>query len=310
MSETQQALIIQGRPIGSRELDQVRQLLANHPDWHRRRLSQELARLWNWRNGVGRFKDMAARSLLLKLEQRGWITLPPRLCRPGNRMRPQSPLPLERLPSPPILQAPLATLLPLTLLEVSTQAGSGPRAHWQRLLQAYHYLGHRSWVGENLQYLVCDRHERPLACLLFGAAAWQCAARDRFIGWAASRRAGHLHLLANQSRFLIPPWVQVPQLATHVLSRVTRRLSRDWQAKYGHPIYLLETFVEGPRFAGIAYQAANWLCVGQTQGRTRQNRPDGVPYQAPRKAIYVYPLHPDFRERLQGVTPIPIHPPD
>jgi hypothetical protein len=155
-------------------------------------------------------------------------------------------------------------------------------------------------VGENLQYLVSNHQGRPLACVLFGAAAWQCADRDEYIGWNTATRGQGLHLIANNSRFLIAPWVRVPSLASHLLSRIARRLSRDWQRKYGHPIYLLETFVQRDRFAGSCYRAANWRRVGQTKGRSRQNRPDGRPYRLPIKDIYLYPLHPRFEQRLQG----------
>ena len=146
---------------------------------------------------------------------------------------------------------------------------------------------------------------RPLACVLFGAAAWQCAARDRHIGWDSSVRAQNLHLIANNTRFLILPWVRVPHLASHVLSRIAKRLSHDWQAKYGHPLYLLETFVERDRFTGAAYRAANWICVGQTKGRTRQDRPDGTWHQTAIKDVYVYPLQRGFRRHLQDQTPTP-----
>lgn len=147
--------------------------------------------------------------------------------------------------------------------------------------------------------------------MLFGAAAWQCANRDEYIGWDAATRCQGLHLIANNTRFLIPPWVRVPLLASHLLSRIAGRLSRDWQGKYGHPIYLLETFVQRDRFAGSCYRAANWLRVGQTKGRSRQNRPDGRPYRLPLKDIYLYPLHPCFRQRLQGhcAQPLSINPP-
>ena len=148
--------------------------------------------------------------------------------------------------------------------------------------------------------------------MLFGAAAWQCADRDRHVGWDAPTRAQHLHLLTNNTRFLIPAWVRVPHLASHVLSQVTRRLSRDWQSKYGHSIYLLETFVQRDRFAGTCYRAANWVCVGQTKGRSRQDQANGTHYQVPLKDIFVYPLHPRFREWLQGKLPTqtPIQPYD
>ena len=201
----------------------------------------------------------------------------------------------------------LSSLLPLQIGEVSRLAR--PRALFENLLHRHHYLSYRSPVGENLQYLVSDRHGRPVGCVLFGAAAWQCADRDEYIGWDAATRGQGLHLIANNTRFLIPAWVRVPSLASHLLSRVARRLSRDWQDKYGHPIYLLETFVERDRFAGSCYRAANWQCVGQTKGRSRQNRPDGRPYRLPIKDVYLYPLHPHFRPRLAGLEGNSAQPP-
>ena len=292
--------VIQGRHIAATELEQVRHLLAVHPDWSRRCLSQHLATLWNWRNPVGQLKDMAARTLLLKLEQRGWIALPPRRQVPSNRMRhKRMPTPQELVPESP-LWADLETLLPLEIHEVSTPADTRQRALFENLLHRHHYLSYRSPVGENLQYLVSDGQGRPLACVLFGAAAWQCADRDESIGWDAATRRQSLPLIANHSRFLILPWVRVPSLASHLLSRITRRLSDDWQRKYGHPIYLLETFVQRDRFAGRCYRAANWRRVGQTKGRSRQNRPDGRPYQLSIKDVYLYPLHPRFAQRLQS----------
>lgn len=300
--------VIQGRHIAAADLEQVRQLLAEHPDWSRRRLSQHLATLWNWRNLVGQLKDMAARTLLLKLEQRGWIVLPPRRQVPSNRMR-HKPMPTSpELVGESALRADLGTLLPLEISEVSTLAGTRQRALFEHLLHRHHYLSYRSPVGENLQYLVSDHQGRPLACVLFGAAAWQCADRDEHIGWNAAMRGQGLHLIANNSRFLIAPWVRVPSLASHLLSRIARRLSRDWQRKYGHPIYLLETFVQRDRFAGRCYRAANWRRVGQTKGRSRQNRPDGRRYRLPIKDVYLYPLHPRFAQRLQLPSLNPPHP--
>lgn len=307
--------IIQGRPIGVGELEQVRQLLATHPDWSRWRISQQLAMLWNWRNGVGQLKDMAARTLLLKLEQRGLIVLPARRLAPPNRMQPKLGRPMqmqmpgiEPITSQTPITDPLRTLAPLTFIECSQarKAAAGQRALFNALLRQHHYLSHTSTVGENLQYLVTDIQGRPLACVLFGAAAWQCADRDRHIGWESAVRAQNLHFIANNTRFLILPWIRVPQLASHVLSRIARRLSGDWQAKYGHPIYLLETFVQRDRFTGACYKAANWVPVGQTKGRTRQDSCDGKQLQTAIKDIYLYPLHPRFAQRLRGAnTPPP-----
>jgi hypothetical protein len=295
--------IIQGRLIGAAQLEQIRHLMATHPEWSRHRLSEELATLWDWRNGVGQLKDMAARTLMLKLERRGWIALPPRRSVPFNRMRHQQIPVLEA----PIAQVPvvgaLKELLPLELAEVSPKSES--RALFENLLHHHHYLSYRSTVGENIRYLARDRQGRPLACLLFGAAAWKCADRDDHIGWDAARRAGGVQLIANNTRFLIPPWVQVPGLASSLLSRVARQLSHDWNLKYGHPIYLMETFVQCDRFEGTCYRAANWMYVGQTVGRSRQSLPNGKKNSVPVKHVYLYPLHRHYRQKLQGNTVSP-----
>lgn len=298
MTETH---ILQGRQIRAAEVEQIRQFLAEYPHWSRWRLSRELALLWSWRNEAGQLKDMAARALLLKLEQRGWIALPARRRTPSNRMRHKR-LPELALAAPqaPVTEA-LKALLPLVISECScADEAHGQRALFDALLHHHHYLSHRSSVGENLQYLVRDAQARPLACVLFGAAAWQCAARDRYLGWDGSVRAQNLHFIANNTRFLILPWVRVAHLASHIWGRIAQRLSRDWQAKYGHPIYLLETFVQCDRFAGTAYRAANWVRVGQTKGRTRQDRADGTWHQSAIKNVYLYPLHRRFGQHLQG----------
>jgi len=289
--------IIQGRHIGEEEIAQVRALIAEHPEWHRNRISQELARLWEWYNQAGQLKDMAARTLLLKLEARGWITLPARRRSPARRRacHPGAKPDLFSLEAKTI-HTELADLRPVSIVEISSQKSPGQKAQFSRLLAEHHYLGHRGTVGENMQYLVSDPQGNTLACVLFGAAAWQCKARDATIGWDAATRARGLAHVTNNTRFLILPWVRVPHLASHVLGRITRRLSRDWQKKYGHPIHLLETFVDPSRFAGTCYRAANWRMVGKTTGRTRQNK-TMIPQAAP-KAVWLYPLHEDFQELL------------
>ena len=152
-------------------------------------------------------------------------------------------------------------------------------------------------VGENMKYLVRDQQGRDLAGWLFGAAAWRATARDQRIGWDQTPRAARRPYLANNTRYLILPWVQVAGLASHLLSQAAQRVSRDWQKKYGHPIYLLESFVEAGRFEGTCYRAANWLCVGQTCGRGRQG-PNPMEPTQPRKDIYLYPLTRHFRRHL------------
>ena len=159
----------------------------------------------------------------------------------------------------------------------------------------YHYLGYRSRVGQNLQYWVHSAQGRPLACVVFGAAAWQCAVRDRWIGWTRAQRAERLGWVLNNTRFLILPWVRVPHLATHILGRIRRQIVDDWQTKYRQPLYLLETFVDRQRFAGACYRAANWIWLGQTQGRGRQG---SHPPSTTIKQVYVYPLDRRFRHHL------------
>jgi len=295
-------MLVQGRRIGPSDLGWIRELMTLHPQWGRSQLSIHIAQQWNWRNAVGQLKDMAARSLLLKLERRGLLCLPPRQRsgKANNKARcvpPDPELPLDRI-GQDRLESALAPLRPLRVLVVDNNTR---RRDFTRLLQQHHYLGYTRPVGENVAYWIESQCGRPLACALFGAAAWKCAPRDRFIGWDAQACQKHLQLLANNMRLLILPWVQVPLLASHLLGLLARRVSVDWQRKYGHPIYLLETFVEQDRFAGTSYRAANWIHVGQTQGRGRQG-PNPRIRSASIKDIYLWPLHSRFRQFLGGAA--------
>jgi hypothetical protein len=290
-------LICQGRSVSAAELDRLRSALATHPGWSRKRLARELCQHWQWRTSQGRWKDFAARSLLLKLEARGRLILPP--LREQYRTRRWEAAP----PSSPLraaaarIDGPLARLQPLRWS--LALPGSGEESCLHEHLWRHHYLGLRV-VGENLKYLVQSCDGQDLACLLFGAAAWQSAARDQFVGWSATQRAEGLSQVVNNTRFLILPWVRVPGLASHILSGVVRRLREDWQGKYGHPVWLVETFVDRERFAGTAYRAANWQWIGPTRGRGRQG-PDPRVRSTSIKEVFVYPLHRHFRQRLQTV---------
>ena len=285
---------IQGRQVSREDLCQIRTLLREHPTWHRTLISRELCHRWGWRNEAGRLKDMACRTLLLKLETRGLITLPARQRASVNGSRNRKPAGVPHDDRP--LRARLETLQPLNVESLAT--GSPQAQLFQWLLHRYHYLSHHNCVGENLKYLVCDRWGRPLACLLFGSAAWECRPRDTFIGWSGSARQRGLRYLTNNTRFLVLPWIDVPNLASHLLSLILRRLSRDWQEKYGHPIHLVETFVQRDRFEGTSYRAAGWIWVGVTTGRGR-NAPTRAP-QGPSKEIFLKPMHRDFRLPLMG----------
>lgn len=285
-------MVIQGRRLNSADIDFIRGLLGQNPDWTRRRLSRELCEIWDWRNEQGLLKDMAARSLLLKLEGRGYIRLPAPKVLGGNRGRDCSIPEVEHAQAP--IQCELHKLHPLEIRLVSSGSEDSRLFNW--LLKCHHYLGHRRTVGENLRYLIYDCQRRPLACLLFGSAAWKCADRDAFIGWDRAAREVNLQKITNNTRLLILPWVRVEHLASHLLGAIMRRLQSDWQAKYGHAVEAVETYVDRSRFRGTCYRAANWICLGRTKGRTRNDTNRTI--RAPVKDIYLYPLSPAFRKEL------------
>lgn len=282
-------LVIQGRQLLSDDIELISRLITDNPDWHRTRLSRELCRLWNWRTDKDLLKDMACRSMLRKLEQRKLVTLPAARHN-GNRARV---IPYIAHSCDPI-HCELAELRPIQILMIPASGDTDDLFHC--LMDRYHYLGCRGHVGEHIKYIIFDRHNRPLACMLFGSAAWQTKVRDLFIGWSPSVRQANLKLMTNNTRFLILPWVVVPNLASFILGACLRRLSDDWQNRYGHNLVLVETFVDQSRFAGTCYHAANWTRIGSTCGRGRQNRNKRV--KVPFKDMYIYPLTEDFRQQL------------
>jgi hypothetical protein len=297
MQAEQAEVLCQGRRLTREQLSWLREWIVDHPRWSRKRLSRELCHEWDWRNGRGQFKDFAARSLLDKLEARALVVLPPLQAHNSHpRPKPDRPSAID-WPTESVA-AHLGEIEPLQWLLPTP--GSEEAKRFDAYLQHYHYLGLRL-VGENIKYLVRDQGGRDLACLLFGAPAWRAGARDQFLGWDENQRAAGLHYLTNNTRYLIPPRVQVVGLAGYLLRQVSRRVSQDWQGKYGHPLYLLESFVERDRFAGTCYRAAHWLCVGQTQGRGRQG-PNPLAPTEQLKDVYLYPLLAQFRQHLLGVA--------
>ena len=288
---------LQGRDFGATQLAEIQHLLSANPGGSRYQLSRQLAAQWHWRTPTGQLKDMAARTLLLKLHHQGWIELPPcRMASPtrsGRRLADPATPPLDES----TLTATLASLRPLQIVEVSARDQRSTRQQLEAALHRYHYLGYQSRVGQNVQYWVSDGRGRPLACLAFGAPAWQCAPRDQWIGWAPAQRAQNLSRIANNTRLLIFPWVRVPQLASYLLAQISRRLTADWQQKYGQPVELLESFVDTSRFRGACYQAANWICLRTTKGRGRQGSDSQTQYTS-LKQIHVYPLRSDCQKRL------------
>jgi hypothetical protein len=292
-------LHIRGREIGCTDLDQIRKWLDLHPQWSRRRLSEELARRWDWRSPTGQLKDIAARDLLNRLEARGLVVLPARQRRGGRqRVRALEAIGQDLLPlaaaAPPACPAVLRELLPLSWHWA--QPGEPQRGLVARYLEEQHYLGYPDPLGQ-MHYLVRDRNGRDVACLLFGPAAWKVGARDAFIGWSPGQRQVGLGHLANNTRFLV--LLQAPHLASHLLAGAVRRVRVDWRGQHGQELWLVETFVERERFAGTCYRAANWQRVGSTQGRTRNDPQHHI--QGPVKDVYLLALVSDFRRRLCGL---------
>lgn len=277
-----------GREFHAEEIAQIRQLITEDPARTRAELSRLTCRRLGWYKADGGLKDMSARVAMLRMHTDGLIELPPpRGKRPDPRVR------LSALSDPgPPLDQPARALAPLSLQRVRQKAQS---SLWNEYIQRYHYLGHKPLPGAQLRYLVYSA-EQPIALLGFGAAAWQSAPRDRYIGWTHEQRQRNLSLIVNNARFLILPWVQSKNLASMILARAARTLPDHWQELYGYRPVLLETFVEKRRFRGTCYKAANWIYLGQTQGRGKLG-PAGK-QSVPIKDLWVYPLDRRFRDPL------------
>ncbi len=287
-----QKLTIQGRVLTPSDIDFICKAIQKHWDKGRKFISRYICEQWRWVQPNGLLKDMACRGLLLRLESLGLIVLPPRKRQANNHLRNRRSFSVQVDTTP--IKATLKDILPIELRMVR---GTEYEGLFKGLIGSHHYLGYNQIVGEHLKYIAFS-YGRPLACLGFGGAAWKVSCRDNYIGWSQDRRQKGLHLVVNNNRFLILPWVQIPHLASHLLGMQSRVLSADWQKVYRHPVVLLETFIDTERFQGTCYRAANWVFAGETKGRGKYDR-----YHEGRrsvKAVFVYPLHKDFRRILKG----------
>ena len=279
--------------ITDKHIDQIRKMIRDNPGWNRTRLSKELCVLWDWRSPVGQIKDISCRDFLRALDKRGVIQLPAARftpCAPGKGTDKVKYFEHNAIP----ITAKLSELTPIHIEIVSSKQNTDL---FKSFIQQYHYLGFDRSIGENMKYFIYSNNGAILSCLMFGSAAWSCADRDSYIGWDREQKLGGLPFLANNQRFLVNPWVRVPHLASHILGAISRRISGDWQKKYGHPLFLLETFVDR-QFCGTCYKAANWCHVGETTGLGRNNTDNKQ--VLPIKDVFIYPLRRNFRERLYG----------
>jgi hypothetical protein len=284
-----------GRAVTGADVHFIRELIATHPAQSRRALSQTLCAAWDWRQSNGAPRDMVCRGLMLALDRAGHIELP------AVKRRPPNPLTVRARPQPAdvdctALSMSLRELGPLTFVQVRR---TPEEAGFNSLLQSYHYLGYTQPVGEQLKFMVYAG-TRPVALFAWSSAARHLGPRDRYLGWSPDVRRQNLRGIAYNTRYLILPWVQVPHLASHLLSRMTRILPQAWKSVYDHPVYFAETFVDTTRFVGTCYRAANWQFLGRTQGRGK----DDLTHRPNRtvKDVLGLPLIEDFRDRLLSTT--------
>jgi Domain of unknown function (DUF4338) len=265
-------------------------------------LAATICELLEWRRPNGGIKSRECYLFLRELHRRGWL---PWLTAPQPRAR-RTPLPKLASPAAPSSNLLTGSLDRYRPIQLQLIRNADQRRLFRQYLDGYHYLGYRAPYGAQLRYWVRPAQPElpPLAALLFTSAAWRMAPRDRWIGWSDSARQRNLPLVVNHSRFLILPWTQIPNLASHILSRVAQQLPGDWQAHYGVEPVLLETLVDPARYRGTCYRAANWREVGLTQGRGRMDR--GGHAEGIRKQIFLYPLHRHWRQRLCALAPEPL----
>jgi len=281
-----------GREISTEDIAFIRQLIVEHPGASRRALSAKLCEAWQWKQANGAPRDMVCRGLLLMLHRAGEIVLPP------VRYTPHNPLARRERPAPVLIDTtPICGCLSqFRPLEIQQVRRTTDEPLFNSLVEHHHYLAYEQPVGEHLKYLAWAQG-RPLACLAWSSAPRHLGSRDHFIGWSAEARRRNIRFLAYNSRFLILPWVQVEHLASHLLGRMARMLSEDWERIYGHPVYFLETFVDPERFRGTCYRAANWVLLGRTTGRGKDDQTHRPNRSI--KEVLGYPLTRRFRQLLQ-----------
>jgi hypothetical protein len=279
-----------GRDFTPKEFEQIRSLIKQNPEFNRMRLSKEVCRMLQWLKSDVNFKDMSCRVAMLRMHRGGLIELPP----PTHAKGPVKKIEFTPATDPQSLVVCSVNHLPQLHFQRVTKATS---ALWNEYIERYHYLGYTPLPGAQLRYLIIAG-KQIVALTGFGAAAWQTAPRDKFIGWNHDQRKKNLDLIANNARFLILPWVRSKNLASNILSLIARRLPDDWEEKYNVRPVLLESFVQKNLFAGTCYKAANWINVGQTKGRGKLGPPGKI--SVPIKDIWVYPLVKKFRVWLKN----------
>ncbi|MDA8382525.1 MAG: DUF4338 domain-containing protein [Betaproteobacteria bacterium] len=282
-----------GQPLTPGQLRLVVDLAKRFGALSRNELAHTVCELLDWRRPNGRLKSIECRALLEQLHEGGLIRLPGlKAGRPKGAATA-----VASAPESGTIAEPLSQLQPIVLERVTTPES---RELWRSLVAQHHYLGHRVPFGAHLRYLIRSQpRAQVLGCLQFSSPAWRMSARDQWIGWDDTTRAQHLQSIIANSRFLILPGVTVKNLASHVLSASLRTVAADWEQAYGIRPLLAETLVDPARYTGHCYLAANWIDVGYTSGRGRQDQYHQRHGASP-KRVFLYPLLPDARQRLRN----------
>jgi hypothetical protein len=286
-----------GHHVGPEELDLIKTVVRQYAGLSREELAATVCELLGWTRATGRLKGRECREFLERLETVGVVTLPAkRIGRPVGA-RTAVPVTVRGDIQTPVTGT-VGDIAPLRIVRVTTP---DERLLFRELVGRHHYLGHAVPFGGHLRYLVSASRPQPqvVACAQFSSAAWRMASRDAWIGWDDATRVRQLPRVVNNSRFLILPWVRVQNLASTILSQLARRLRADWRTAYGATPVLLETLIDPARFDGASYRAANWIVVGTTTGRGRNDR---APRRTPRvpKRVLIYPLVRDAAQQLRG----------
>lgn len=280
-----------GRNFTPHEIRIIQKIISEDPTRTRSKISKLVCRTLQWFKPDGGLKDMSCRVAMLRMHEDGLISLPPaRKTVPPNK-RSRIEYTQDTAPGK-LFTVPVGKLRNLNMSLVSSKNQS---RIWNEYIHRYHYLGYKTLPGAQLRYFVYS-DDSIIALLGFGAAAWKVAPRDQFIGWSPQQREQKLHLIVNNARFLILPWVHSKNLASKTLSMASKQLLKDWLQIYNYQPVLLETFVQINRFEGTCYKAANWTCVGTTKGRGKLDRLNIA--CLPRKNVWLYPLRKNFKELL------------
>jgi hypothetical protein len=291
-------MVICGNEISSEKINQIKNMIAENQQISRRQLSQEVCERFNWRSPNGKFKEMSCRVALLKLHRQGIINLPEGHERPflnsgkdsGNKL----------ITEMPEIKCKLSELGEIRIIRVSSRYSKNHHI-WKEMMGHYHYLGSGPLCGHQMKYLIESDYNGYVGGFAFSSAAWRLEARDIWIGWNDRRRIKNLSRIVCNSRFLIVPYVKVKNLASYALSKCMKQLKEDWHEQYNIKPVVLETFVQRDRFKGSSYQAANWIHIGSTKGRGRQDK--SKEFGKPVKDIYLYPLDKNYREELCEGSP-------